>query len=134
MKDLLRASPPRGDVGPAGPGGGNRSDRRVRAEKLDLRGRLFEVVERGLSRCRCPRLAIDRKVEVEAVLERPPEHRPAVEAGQVYVAARETIERVREAARPVRRDESERAFGGSRRITRPLRLTPLDDHEPRSVF
>src|SRR5258708_17859949 len=110
------------------------SDRRVGPEQLDLRGRLFEVSERGLSGRGRPRLAIDRKVEIEAILERPAEHRPAVETGQVYITARETIERMREAARPVRRDERERAFRSSRSITWPPRLTALDDHEPRSVF
>src|SRR5260370_23939856 len=123
MKDLLRA------VTTA-----SGSDRRVGPEQFDLRGRLFEVSERGLSGRGRPRLAIDRKVEIEAILERPPEHRPAVETGQVYIAARETIERMREAARPVSRDERERALGSSLTITRPPRLTALDDHEPGSVF
>src|SRR6266446_327870 len=99
------------------------------AVRVSLLSRLFDQWRGG-----GPRLAIDRKVEIEAILERPAEHRPAVETGQVYITARETIERMREAARPVRRDERERAFRSSRSITWPPRLTALDDHEPRSVF
>src|SRR5216683_1776890 len=110
------------------------SDRRVGPEQLDLRGRLFEVVERGLRGRGRTGLTVDREVEIEAIFERPAEHRPAVESGQVYVAARETIERMREAARPVRRDERERALGSGYSITWPPRLTALDDHEPGPVF
>src|SRR5260370_11747837 len=123
MKDLLRAVT-----------AASGSDRRVGPEQLDLRGRLFEVSERGLSGRGGPRLAIDRKVEIEAILERPAEHRPAVETGQVYVAARETIERVSEAARPVRRDKRERAFRQRSTIARSRGAALFDDHEPRSVF
>src|SRR2546428_5731910 len=96
MKILFQAV--HGDLG---------SDRGVSPEKLDLRRGLLEILERSLGRRGCVCLTVDREVEVEAVLERPAEHRPAVEARQVYVSARETIQSMRDVAPPVRPDTSE---------------------------
>src|SRR5712691_439766 len=110
------------------------SGRRVGPEKLDLRRCLFEVIE-GRLRCRGRTgLAVDREVEVKAIFERPAEHRPAVESGQVYVATRKTVERMRKAARPVCGDERERAFRECATIARSRRASLFDDHEPRPVF
>src|SRR2546428_13716551 len=110
MKILFQAV--HGDLG---------SDRGVSPEKLDLRRGLLEILERSLGRRGCVCLTVDREAEAEAVFERPAEHRPAVEARQVYLSARETIQSMREAARPVRRDQSERALRHPPPVPRPRR-------------
>src|SRR4029077_3395338 len=109
-----------------GHGPPQRLRRRVGPKQLYLRRGHLEVVQRRLRGRRRPGLAVDREIEVEAIFEGPAEHRPAVESRQVYVPARETIERMREAARAVRGDESERALGSGGAIAWPPRITALD--------
>src|SRR5437879_9356862 len=123
MKILFQAV--HGDLG---------SDRAVSPEKLELRRGLLEILERSLGRRGCVCLTVDREVEVEAIFERPAEHRPAVEARQVYVSARETIQSMREAARPMRRDKSERALRQRSTVARSRRTSLFDNHEPRAIF
>src|SRR3989442_5021369 len=74
---------------------------RERSKELDLSRGLLEVAQGRLSCSGRSNFAIDREVEVEPVLERLAELRPAVEPGQVDVAACGAVERVRPAARAV---------------------------------
>src|SRR5437660_2165074 len=108
--------------------------RRVCPEQLDLGRSLLQVAERRLRSGRGAGLAVDREVEVEAVLERPSEHGAAVETCQVDVSAREAVESVGEAARAVRRDKRERALRSSDSIPRASWIAALHYDEPRAVL
>src|SRR5438445_7386570 len=108
--------------------------RRERSKELDLSRGLLEVAQGRLSCRGRSNFAVDREVEVEPVLEWLAELRPAVEPGQVDVAACEAVERVRQAAWPVGRHEGQRAFGGRCPVPRTYRIPALDDHESRAVL
>src|SRR5256885_6919074 len=85
---------------------------RERSKELDLSRGLLEVAQGRLSCSGRSNFAVDREVEVEPVLERLAELRPAVEPGQVDVAACEAVERVRQAAGPLCCHKRQRALGG----------------------
>src|ERR1700737_3276903 len=104
---------------------------RIRPKQLDLRARLFEILERRFSRCR---VSIYGEVQVEAVVEGLTEHRPAVQPGQVDIATGKAIEGMRQAARPVRRDECERGLPPSLGIPRTSRCAPFHHHKAGPVF
>src|SRR5258708_39588541 len=80
---------------------------RICPKKLDLGARLFQIAERRLGRSG---ISIDRKIEVEPVVEGLAEHRPAIQPGKVHAAPGETVEGVGQAARAMRGDKGERAF------------------------
>src|SRR5439155_15290491 len=108
--------------------------RGIRPEQLDLRARLLQVAQRRLRRGGRRRLAVDREVDVEPVLERPPHHRPAVQPREVDPAPREAVQRVRQAARPMRGDERDRPLPPRTAVARARRRALLDHHEAGAIL
>src|SRR5207249_1808924 len=132
-------SPPCGEVAsvaqrPGREGANPWLSRRIRPEQLDLRARLLQVAQRRLRRGRRRRLPVDREVDVEPVLERPPHHRTAVQPREVDPAPREAVQRVRQAARPMRGDERDRPLPPRTAVARARRRALLDHDEPGAVF
>src|ERR1700674_2855911 len=108
--------------------------RRVSPKKLDLRARFLEVAQRRLGGRRGGRLAVDREVEVEPVLEGTADHRAAVQARQVDRPLPKAVEGVGEAPRPVRRDERDGALPARAPVAGTRGCSLLDDHKAGPVL
>src|ERR1700716_4522112 len=80
---------------------------RIGTKELDLSARLFQILQRFFCR---RRISIDGEVQIEAVVEWLTEHRPAVQPGEVDVAAGEAVQGMRQASRAVCGYERKRAL------------------------